>query len=287
MQAAAPRLDFPVKPIERLSVTSYPFRAYINSPNNRDRKPDLPGMDILQFPAMIAEKFGIHNINPLSSHFASAEPAYFDRFRAALAKSQSHIVDLGLPGRNFCSADASVRKASVDFGRKWIDVAQNIGSPSVRQHLNAGKTGAPGVDVTAQSLAELADHGAKRGVVINLENDDPLSEDPFFIVHVIEKVNNPYLRALPDFGNSLPGHDAAYNERAVAELFKHAFNMAHVKDIAWSGKGEAHPVDIKKMFSIASASAYRGYFSMEFETEAGDPFAGTKKLIDQTLQFLT
>ena len=40
------------------------------------------------------------------------------------------------------------------------------------------------------------------------------------------------------------------------------------------------------MFAIARQSSYRGYFSMEFDTNGGDPFAGTTKLIDETLHYL-
>jgi hypothetical protein len=39
------------------------------------------------------------------------------------------------------------------------------------------------------------------------------------------------------------------------------------------------------MFALARQSAYRGYFSMEFDSD-GDPFAATTKLIDETLKYL-
>jgi hypothetical protein len=45
-------------------------------------------------------------------------------------------------------------------------------------------------------------------------------------------------------------------------------------------------VDLKKMFGIARESSYRGYFSMEFDTDAGDPFHGTQALVEQTLRYM-
>jgi hypothetical protein len=45
-------------------------------------------------------------------------------------------------------------------------------------------------------------------------------------------------------------------------------------------------VDLSRMFAIALGSSYHGYFSMEFDTNGGDPIAGTTKLIDETLQYL-
>jgi sugar phosphate isomerase/epimerase len=286
-RAAVPKLPFPTNARDRLSVTSYPFRAYIESPTNNGRKPDLKAMDMTDFPRVVAERFDVRNINPLGDHFRSTDRAYLDRFVKATSDARSHIVDLGLGGRYFYSPDAAARQEAVEFGRKWIDIASVIGSPSVRQHLHGKKGERPNVELAAESLGKMAEYGGKRNVVINLENDSPGSEDPFFLIAIIEKVDNPYLRGLPDFGNSLLGHDAAYNERAVAGMLKHAFNMCHVKDVVETDSGQRSAVDLKRMFELAKNSGYRGYFSMEYETKLGDPFSGTKKLIDETLQYLT
>ncbi|MGI8958266.1 MAG: sugar phosphate isomerase/epimerase family protein [Bryobacteraceae bacterium] len=244
-------------------------------------------MDLTEFPALIATKFGVYNINPLSDHFRSSDSAYLDAFRRAVEKTKSHIVDLGLPGGHFYAPDATARKAGVDLGRKWIDIARVIGSPSVRQHV-AGSAGTkPDVALAAESLGELAAYGGKRGIVVNLENDNPVAEDPFFLVSVIEKVNSPYLRALPDFGNSLIGHDADYNQKGVRAMFKHVWNMCHVKDtVQGDDDGERATVDLKKMFAIARENSYRGYFSMEFDTGAGDPFRGTETLVQESLRYM-
>ena len=207
-QGHHPELEFPTRPRDRLAVTSWPFRAYIATVANRDRKPGVPGhgapsIDIKEFPAMVAERFAVYNVNPLLSHFSSTDPAYLESFREAVAKARSHIVDLGLPGRCFATTNAGTAEAALRDGCKWIDIAAAVGSPSVRQHLSAQKREKPDLDAAAIHLAQLADYGGKRNVVVNLENDNPVAEDPLFIVNAVEKVNHPYLRALPDFGNSI------------------------------------------------------------------------------------
>jgi sugar phosphate isomerase/epimerase len=281
-----PSPQFPTKPRDRLAVTSWPFRAYIESPTNRNRDRKNPGMDLLEFPALIVTKFGVYNINPLGGHFRSTDPAYLDAFRRAVEKAKSHMVDLGLGGGAFYATDQSSRQAAVDSSRKWIDIARAIGSPSVRQHVGRSGGAKPDVALAAESLGQLADYGSKRGIVVNLENDDPVAEDPFFLVSIVQKVNSRYLRALPDFGNSLIGHDAAYNQRAVEAMLKYAYNMCHVKDSVQSDDGKRSTVDLEKMFEIAKASSFKGYYSMEYDTSAGDPFAGTEKLIQQTLKYI-
>ena len=235
---------------------------------------------------MVAERFGVYNINPLLSHFSSTDSAYLESFREAVAKARSHIVDLGLPGGRFATTDSTVAEAAIQDGCKRIDIAAALGSPSIRQHLSAQKGEKPDVDAAATHLARLADYGSKRNIVVNLENDNAVAEDPYFIVNVVEKVNHGYLRALPDFGNSVVKYGEEENEKAVAAMLKHAFNMCHVKGAMQPDGDKTYPVDLKRMFAIARQSSYRGYYSMEFDTNGGDPFAGTKKLIDETLQYL-
>src|SRR5579864_6141859 len=66
-----PHISFPSAPRDRISVTSYPFRAYIESPTNHERDRSLPGMDLTDFAAEVVKKFNVHNIEPHSRHFRS------------------------------------------------------------------------------------------------------------------------------------------------------------------------------------------------------------------------
>ena len=286
-QPSGPHLEFPVEARQRLAVTSYQFRTYIESPTNRARDKSKQGMDLKEFPAMIAKRFSVYNINPLGDHLSSTDPAYLASFREAVQRAGSHLVDLGLGGQDFSRADKPSRDEAVAYGAKWIDIAAAIGSPSVRQHLKTVPGHAPSVENTADGLSRLADYGARKGIVVNLENDSPGSEDPFFLVEVIGKVDNPYLRALPDFGNSLRGHDAAYNRRAVDSMFKYAYNMCHVKDVLRVKDDEVYRVDLAQLFGVARENSYRGYFSMEFDTAAGDAFEGTENLVKESLRYLS
>jgi sugar phosphate isomerase/epimerase len=244
-------------------------------------------MDLKDFPAFAIQEFGVYNINPLTSHFRSTDARYLDEFREAVSKAGSHMVDLGLGGRPFYDPDGSKRKAAVDYGMQGIDIAVIVQSPSVRQHVSGRKGLKPDVRLAAESLGQLAEYGSKRNIIVNLENDSPVAEDPFFLVEVIERVNSPYLRALPDFGNSLVGHDREYNEKAVTAMFKYAYGMAHVKDTVTAHDGKLYSVDLAAMFEIAKAGGYRGYFSMEYDTGSGDPVQGTKKLVEESLKHLT
>src|SRR5260370_31632560 len=107
-------------------------------------------------------------------------------------------------------ADGAERERAIACSKLWIDVATVIGSPSVRANIPAAKDSKPDLERTAESLKRVAEHGAAKNVVVNLENDNPVSEDPFFLVKVIEKVNTEGLHALPDFGNSVAATGDGY-----------------------------------------------------------------------------
>ena len=243
-------------------------------------------MDVKEFAAMAVKEFGIHNICPLAAHFHSTDPEYLDAFREAVHHAGSHLVDLGLGAGSFWDPDKGKRQAAVDSGQHWVDLAIQLGSPSVRQHLGAPKGVKPDVDLASQTLGELAEYGASKNTLVNLENDDLLNEDPFFIVKVIEKVGNPYLRALPDFGNTLSRGDVEYNERGVAAMLKHAYGVCHIKDVEVADNGKTYDVNLPRMFELAKASGFQGYYMMEWDGGPGDPYSGTRRLAEETLKYI-
>lgn len=286
-QPSGPNLKFPTAARERLAVASWPFRAFMESPTNAwARDPKLPGMDLKDFPAMVVSKFKVHGMEPLDQHFRSTDLAYVHEVREAAEKAGVRVVDIPCSvGASFYDTDPANRKKAVAGGRKWVDVAHALGSPSIRAHIQGRKGLKPDAKLAAESLKELAAYGGEHNIIINLENDDNYTEDPFMIVDILHKVDSPYLRALPDFCNSMLTHDQAFNNHAMEAMFPLAYNIAHVKDSEVGGKNKLYTVDVAKCFEIAKASGYRGYFSMEWEGR-GEPYAGTQKLIDYSMKYL-
>jgi len=271
--AKEPDIRFPAAPRDRIAVASYPFRESIENP----RKPGsgLTRMPLTQFPAMVVERYKIRNVELLGEQFPSTEPAYLRELRAATDKAGVKIVNLPV----------SPRAASyIEDGHKWIDAAVALECPSIRVHIPRAGGHAPDFDQTVAHLQAIASYGEEKNVVVNLENDDPKSEEAGFIVKLIEKVGSPYLHALPDFCNSMLIGPEQYDYDSVRAMFAHAYNICHVKDSEVDGR-KVYRVDVDRTFAIAKAAGYRGYFSMEWEGE-GDAYDGTAKLIAMSLKNL-
>jgi sugar phosphate isomerase/epimerase len=284
--SSAPDIRFPTTPLERLAVASWSFRDHLDLRENRAKKSHGDLVPLTDFAAMVAERYKIHNVELLGQHMPSTTPEYLKELRAAVERAGSRVVNVPAGGRaSLYDPDARKRAAAVEDGKKWVDVAVALNSPSVRLNISGVRGVKPDAALTAEGLAAIARYGASKNVIVNLENDDPDTEDAFFIVKVIDQVNSPWLRALPDFCNSMLKGDPKFNYDAVQAMFQRAYNIAHLKD-SEVDNGKVYRVDVAKTFAIAKASGYKGYYSVEFEGE-GDAYAGVSKLVDDGLKYLS
>ena len=244
-------------------------------------------MDLKNFVVFVKSKFNINKIEPWSEHFRSLDARYLNELRSVLEKSGGAIVNIAVDGEHSpYSADKAEREKAIAFSKQWIDVAATVGSPSVRTNMPPAKDSKPDVDRAVDTLSRVAEYGSEKNILVNLENDNPLSEDPFFIVSVIEKVNSPWLHSNPDFANSLTTGKTEYAYKGIEAMFKHAYSICHVKAMEADEKNQLVHVDLARTFSILKSSNYKGYCSMEFDSP-GDPNQGTADLIEKALQYLS
>ena len=276
-----PQANFPTEPRARLAVATYPFRKILISPTNHDRDTSQQGMDLAAFARYIRTEFKVSGIEPLSIHFPSIEPSAILKLRAAFDAAGVHTVNIPVDDSvELCSDDAATRDAGNARYRTWIDIAVTLRSPSIRIWIPKC-TDTSDLSRAVHALQPTLEYAAEKNIVINLENDDPVSSSDQRVLNAIQLANSPYLRALPDFANSLMAGDQQFNSQAVKRMFAHAWNIAHVKD-AEMIRDKRETVSLPDLFAIAKAAQYRGYYSMESDSDA-DPVIDTKHLISQSL----
>jgi sugar phosphate isomerase/epimerase len=283
---SAPHIQFPKEPRQRISVASYPFREFIQGKHDAGvagRKK----MELKDFAAHVKEKFQIGHIEPWSEHFLSLDHGYLDQIREGVQKAGGAIANIAADGENSpYSASSEERDRAIAFSKRWIDAAVRIGSPSVRTNIPGSEDTKPDVHRTVESLKHVADYASGKNVAVHLENDNPVSEDPFFLAQVIDEVNSPWIRALPDFGNSFAALSEEEAFRGLEALFVRAYGISHVKDSTTTPEGKVVRFDVARIFDIAAQNSYAGFFSMEWEGQ-GDPYAGTQSLIDLSVKNLS
>ena len=284
---AGPNVQFPSQVRDRIAVASYPFRDFIVSQSEQSAMGSAPRIELKDFPAHVVSKFNVHNVELWTGHFPSTDAAYLQRFRSALDKARAKVIDIAVDGEHSpYAADRGERDKAVAFSKQWVGIASVLGSPSIRTNLPEAKDAKPGVDLTAESLKRVIEYASSKNIVVHLENDNPVSEDPFFLVKLIERVNSPWLHALPDFANTLSSSDEQHAYAGIDSMFGQAYGICHVKETEVSPSGKVVHVDMKKTFGFLKNHGFKGYCSMEYDSP-GDPYAGTAALIEQTLQYLS
>ncbi len=289
--AKSPAVQFPTEPRERVAVATYPFREFIVEwkPDDKSARtvPPAQRIELKNFAAHVVEKFGVHKVELWSSVFPSTEAKYVEELRAAVHAAGSAVIDIAVDETHGqYSPQAGDRAQAVAISKLWIDVGAALGSPSIRTHVDGEKDGKPDAKLAAETLKRVAEYAAQKNVVVHLENDNPVSEDPFFLVEVVDRVKSPWLRALPDFGNSLAAHGDEFDVRAMEAMFAHAYGICHVKDGEVDDNGKASHVDLARTFGILKKHNYRGYCSIEYDAP-GDPYRPTAELIQKTIAYLS
>lgn len=231
-------------------------------------------LDMLGVPEFYKEQ-GIPGISYNDMFFKTADDAYIDQVKAAVAKAGRVVTSYIIEG-NLAMADEGKRKAQVELDKTKMRAAARLGAPVVR--INVGNTGAEKADDTAgvervikvfnEELVPLARQLKLR---IAIENHGGVSRTAANVVKIIHGTDPKRVGALVDFGN-FPA-ESRYAE--VAQVAPYAF-ITHVKVNVFDEKGEAAEYDFPRVLGLMKSNHYKGPISIEYEGK-GDPVEGVQK----------
>jgi sugar phosphate isomerase/epimerase len=195
--------------------------------------------------------------------------------------------------RDICEPDESKRRAGIDVAKKWLDGAAILGAKSMRVN-SGGPRIAPNSVVTSdypkndelakylrlciESFKEMADHGAKVGVIVTLENHWGLTANPMNIRIIVDEVNSPYCGASPDFCN---WEHEYLMYHGLAALAPYAPTVVHAK--YWNRWKDN---DIARSVRIMLDGGFKGIFALEYEDGPWDGVDGAKYLYKEVLKAL-
>ncbi|MCK4294671.1 MAG: sugar phosphate isomerase/epimerase [Planctomycetes bacterium] len=259
--AAAPDKKSKVK---RIGCTTVCFRARFPKTRPKDYSGSEPYLNLLDVPDLFAEKLGVHNVELWSRHFEDTSLKYCRKVKAAAKKAGSRIINIQMdePGYQLSSKDAAQRKSSIEVVKQWMDRAAACGATSLRANTGGSAKETLDVSITGDSFRQLAEHGEKIGVKILIENHGGLSSRPENIVAVIEAVDSPWCRALPDFGNMPTNFTQQQRDGFLKKLLPHA-HLISAKGMYFNKQGKHLTYDIGACVRTAEASGFKGIYSAE------------------------
>ena len=250
-------------------MTTVVYRARFEATKDKNSGPLSDALTLVDIPEFYADRFKIHNLEFWSKHFESQEKSYLDSIKQAVAKTNSKLTNLQIDfPYNLAAEKDSQRNESIDLIKQWIDVAAYLGMTSVRANCGNGK-----VETAIKSLKQLNEYAKSKKIMMLAENHGGISMKPDVLLNIINTVDSPNLRGLPDFGN-YPNNEVRYPGLKALMQYAHLIS-AKVFELNDQGKHTAY--DYGKCIQIAETNGFKGIYSIEQWTPK--PIAQTQEEI--------
>jgi len=249
--------------LRRIGITTVCFRDRFVATRDKKAGPMPAGeeLTLLTAPKFVADTLGLHNVEIWSAQFADMSLDYCKQIKAAAEAVKSRITNIQVDGsENLSDPDAAKRAASVETIKRWMDRAAAVGAPTCRANTGGGPAEAWDVKRTSDSFRQLAQYGKTIGVKILVENHIGYSADIDKVVAIIKTVNDPYCRAICDWGNS-PKNEGQV--AALSKLFPH-LELVSAKELDFDENNRHVNYDVVPIIKATEASGYKGIYSIEF-----------------------
>ena len=249
----------------RIGITTVCFREQFTQTRDKKAAPLAPdqALTLLTAPKFIADTLGLHNVEVWSQQFADMSLDYCREIKAAADAVKSRIINIQVDGQdNLSEPDPAKRAASIDGIKKWMDRAAAVGAPTCRANTGGGPAEAWDVNRTADSFRQLAQYGKKIGVKVLVENHTGYSADIDKVVAVVKTVNDPYCRALSDWGNT-PSSSPEARLAGLSKMFPY-IELVSAKELDFDEQNHHVNYDVVPLIKATEASGYKGIYSIEF-----------------------
>lgn len=197
-------------------------------------------------------------------------------------KRKAHLLGLDISGTgirtDFTDADPAKRDTEVQFTQSWTECAAKMGAPVMR--IFSGKAladqqarGEVAVWVAA-AIRKCADHGAKFGVMMALQNHADFIQTADDNLDLLKRIDSDWLGANLDIGSFRTADP--YEE--IARLAPYAITWQIKENVFVRGKETK--TDLNKIATILKDARYRGYIQLE-TLGAGDPEVKLPRFLDE------
>ncbi len=204
---------------------------------------------------------------------------YLQRLKQRAFRSGLSLVSLSIH-QNFVQPDPVQRQSHVDHTLKCIEIAYELGAPSLRinsgrwntipdfdelmkargvEPILAGHTEDEGFNWCIEGIQKCLAKAEQCGVMLALENHWGLTGTPQGLLRIVNAVRSPWLGVNMDTGNFL--------EDPYDKLRQIASETVYVHAKTYYGGGEWYTLDLdyRRIAGILAEVGYTGYVSLEME----------------------
>lgn len=209
----------------------------------------------LDFPRIAREEFGLNGIEFVNTLFDVPTESYLKKLKQAAEQYRITMVLIMVDDEgDGCSSTKEGRNAFARFHHKWIDIAHYLGCRAIRTNCR----GPEGIDKeqalhwAAESYELLLRYAREAHIQVLIENHGGVSNDPEWMIQLIETVNDPLLGTYPDWREPTAEFD---NYTYLQKTLPFAKGMSY----------RNQPTDelTTKMIRLCKESGYRGWYGIE------------------------
>jgi L-ribulose-5-phosphate 3-epimerase len=256
----------------KLGISSYSFWHF--------RGPKVPIESVIERACAL----NVPGVEVLHRQMESEEPGYCQRLKRHAFLHGVDLIGLSIH-QNFVSPDAAVREQQVAHTLRCIELAHEMGIPSIR--LNSGRWGTvasfdelmalrgeepplPGYTEDdafgwcEECIGKCLPRAETLGVLLALENHWGLTRHPEGVLRLVHTFDSPWLGVLMDTGNFL---EEPYDK--LEQMAPHAVYV-HAKTYFGGGEWYTLDLDYTRIAALLKRVGFHGYISLEFEGKA-DP----------------
>jgi L-ribulose-5-phosphate 3-epimerase len=209
----------------------------------------------LDFPRVAREDFNLNGIEFVNTLFEVPTEGYLKQLKGAAAMHGVTMVLIMVDDEGDGAASTPEgRKEFPIFHRKWVDIAHYLGCHAIR--TNCRGTGVPNkedaLNWATESYQMLLEYARPAGINILIENHGGVSNDPDWMVQLMQKVNDPLFGTYPDWREPDPAFD---NYAYLQKTLPYAKGMSY--------RNQPTEEQTAKMIQLSKASGYRGWYGIE------------------------
>ncbi len=245
----------------KLSLNAYSFNKELDNYVKGNEGDKMTIFDLIDF-------CSLHNIPAvdITGYYFPGYPEVPSEDYIFAVKRYANLKGVDISGtgvrNNFANPDKAAREKDVELVKKWIDVAAKLGAPVIRVFSGTVPEGYENnwkvpADWMVECLKECVTYGAKRGVIVGVQNHGDMLKTADETIRIIKAVDSPWIGVIVDTGNFKV--EDPYKD--IEKVMPYAVNF-QLKESAF-GTNSAVRIDLPRFFSIVNQSGYKGYIPIE------------------------
>jgi len=153
-----------------------------------------------------------------------------------------------------CASTLNERKQFAINHRKWVDIAHHLGCHAIRTNCrgNAGVSGNEALKWAAESYRFLLEYAEQADIKILIENHGGVSNDPDWMVSLMQEVDHPLFGTYPDWREPSDEFDNyVYLEKTLPYAKGMSYRNQPTEDLS------------AKMIGLCKRAGYHGWYGIE------------------------